>query len=190
MSSYFDELTKAMTCLAENPRAIFIGQGVGIAGTTLTDSLRYVPPEKLLEFPVAEDLQMGMAIGMALDDWLPICIFPRWNFLLLAANQLVNHLDRLPIYSRGGYRPRVIIRVAAPAVNGFDPGPQHSDDFTVAFRCMLKRVKMVTVDAPSLIVDQYKEAAIAPHSTIMVEYTALYNQVPSGVKDGELQPTA
>ena len=26
---------------------------------------------------------------------IPVSIFPRWNFLLLAINQLVNHLDKL-----------------------------------------------------------------------------------------------
>jgi len=194
MSEYFSELCRAMEWLAEQPNAMFVGQGVGAAGTTLTDTLRDVPKEKLLEFPVAEDLQMGTAIGMALEGVLPVCIFPRWNFLLCAANQIVNHLDRLPIYSSfdkrssfdqrsgGGYNPRVIIRVATPITKGFYPGPQHDDDFTEAFRSMLRPVRIVCLRKPSLIVPAYKVAATAPCSTLLVEYTELYGAVPSGVK--------
>lgn len=176
-----------MAWLAEQPNAIFIGQGVGCAGTTLTDTLRDVPQEKLLEFPVAEDLQMGTAIGMALEGLLPVCIFPRWNFMLCAANQIVNHLDRLPIYSDGGslagrYNPRVIIRVATPVTLGFDPGPQHDDDFTHAFRAMLRTVRVVTLGTADRIMPEYERAASASHSTILVEYTGLYGAIPSGVK--------
>lgn len=182
MSEYFSELCRAMEWLAQQPNAMFIGQGVGCAGTTLTDTLRDVPKQNLLEFPVAEDLQMGTAIGMALEGLLPVCIFPRWNFMLCAANQIVNHLDRLPIYSNGGYNPRVIIRVAVPITDKFDPGPQHDDDFTAAFRAMLRTVKVVTLETAGAIMAEYQRAVAADHSTILVEYTGLYGAIPSGVK--------
>lgn len=183
LSEYFSELCRAMAWLATQSNAMFIGQGVGCAGTTMTDTLRDVPKERLLEFPVAEDLQMGTAIGMALEGILPVCIFPRWNFMLCAVNQIVNHLDRLPIYSNGGYNPRVIIRVATPITKGFNPGPQHDDDFTVAFRSMLRTIEVVTLRTPGSIVPEYQRAAAADHSTILVEYTALYGAIPSGVRN-------
>ena len=112
--NYFDQLVVTMAWLAETPNVMFVGQGVGCAGTTMTDTLRDVPPAKLLEFPVAEDLQAGFCIGLALQGYTPVCVFPRWNFMLCAANQLVNHLDRLPLYSGGGYAPKMIVRVATP----------------------------------------------------------------------------
>jgi pyruvate/2-oxoglutarate/acetoin dehydrogenase E1 component len=171
-----------MAWVSLQPNSIFIGQGVGCAGTTMTDSLRDVPKDKLLEFPVAEDLQMGTAIGMALEGLLPVCIFPRWNFLVCATNQIVNHLDRLPIYSNGGYNPRVIIRVATPITAGFYPGPQHDDDFTDAFRKMLRKIEVVRLDTAGSIMPEYQRAVEGRHSTLLVEYTALYGAVPSGVK--------
>lgn len=162
-----------MTMLAKEPNAIFMGQGMW-AGTTMSDTLKGVPDEKKLEMPVAEDLQMGMAIGMALDGMLPICIFPRWNFLLCAANQLVNHLDRLPLYSAGGYNPKVIIRTAVPSTEPFNPGPQHDDDFTDAFRRMLRTVHVIQMRADWHIGEAYTEALGAPYSSILVEYTDNY----------------
>jgi len=183
MTPYFDQLCRAMRWLAHDPRTIFVGQGVGCAGTTMTDTLADVPEEKLLEFPVAEDFQLGFCTGLALEGRLPICIFPRWNFMLLAANQLVNHLDRIPIYSDGGFNPRVIIRVAVPVTHPFNPGPQHDDDFTEAFRRMLRRVQISFLNSPEAIVPAYQWAAEAAHSTILVERTALYGAIPSGVPD-------
>src|SRR5262245_51115739 len=99
--SYTAELIGAMELCAKQPKAIFLGQGVGSPSTIQTDTLRSIPSEQRIEFPVAEDLQMGMAIGMSLDGWLPICVYPRWDFLLLAANQLVLHLDRIGQMSGG-----------------------------------------------------------------------------------------
>ncbi len=180
--SYHGALTDAMSVLGKYYKnTIFIGQGVGCAGTTMTDTLDGVPKDKLLEFPVAEDLQMGTAIGMALGGWLPICIFPRWNFLICAANQIVNHLDKLSKFS--SYNPKVIIRVATPIANeSFDPGPQHNSDFSNAFASMLEKVRIVKLLRPEWIMREYETAANADHSTLLVEYTEMYKAIPSGVK--------
>ena len=61
----------------------------------MTNTLSDVPKEKLLEMPVDEEMQMGMTNGLAVAGTVPVSIYPRWNFLLLAVNQLVNHLDRM-----------------------------------------------------------------------------------------------
>lgn len=159
--------------LAQEPNAIFMGQGMW-EGTTMSATLKGVPDEKKLEVPVAEDLQLGMAIGMALDGMLPVCVFPRWNFLLCAANQLVNHLDRLPLYSDGGYKPKVIIRTAVPSTHPFNPGPQHDDDFTGAFMKMTRTLGILKLGAHCNILESYKYALEASHSILVVEYTEHY----------------
>jgi pyruvate/2-oxoglutarate/acetoin dehydrogenase E1 component len=187
--SYFDALTQAMNRLAEDRNSIFVGQGVGCAGTTMTDTLKGVPKDKLLEFPVAEDMQVGFCIGLALEGKLPICIFPRWNFMICATNQIVNHLDRLSTYSKGQYNPKVLIRVAVPIVSPFYPGPQHDDDFTEAFKSMLRTVRVVTLQTADAIEREYQIAANDTRSTILVEYTKLYGAVPSGVSDGRQRRT-
>lgn len=174
-STYADELARAMETVAERPNAIFLGQGVADhGGTTMSPSFKGVPSSQRLEMPVAEELQMGMAIGMALEGMLPVCVFPRWNFMLRCADQLVNHLDRLSLYSDGGYKPRVIIRTAVPSVNPFNPGPQHDDDFSRAFYEMLRTVSIVRLVSPEMVVPEYCRAMDAPHSTVLVEFTEKY----------------
>lgn len=174
--NYYEQLCEAMKLCAEQPESVFIGQGVANLGTSMSSTFADVPMEQRLEFPVAEDLQMGFATGMALDGMLPICVFPRWNFVICATNQIVNHLDRLPIYSDGGYRPKVIIRTAVPSVDPFYPGPQHDDDFTAPFRLMCRTIKIVTLRRASEIVPQYRNAIERKTSTLLVEFTEQYRK--------------
>lgn len=172
--SYHDELCKAMLMLAEQPNVIFLGQGVGNPGTSMWSTLSDIPRNKCLEMPVAEELQMGMAIGMALEGYLPVCIFPRWNFMLRAADQLVNHLDRLPIYSGGEFKPKVIIRTAVPSKSPFNPQAQHDDDFTSAFEEVFRTVEIMRCRKANDIYTLYDVAAKSYRSFVMVEYTELY----------------
>jgi pyruvate/2-oxoglutarate/acetoin dehydrogenase E1 component len=179
--SYTAALCEAMRMLAARPNSIFLGQGVGAPSTIQTDTLRVVPEEKRIEFPVAEELQMGVAIGMSLAGWLPISVYPRWDFLLLAAGQLVLHLDRIAQMTHGGFAPKVIVRVVAPATHPFDPGPQHDDDFTEAFRLMCERVKIITLPSADHVMPAYRRALETPLSTVLVEYGDRYDALPSGV---------
>lgn len=162
-----------MKMLSEHPRSIFLGQAVASAGTSMHNTLRDVPEYKKVEWPVAEDMQLGAAIGASLNGDLPVCIYPRWNFLLLATSQLVLHLDKLPLFS--SYRPKVIIRTAVATNQPLDPGPQHlGGEFTEAYRLMLKTVKVVSLWREDLIVSEYKAAMEREGSTLLVEELKLY----------------
>ena len=171
-SSYYDELCLAMNMLADDPRVVFMGQGVGNAGTTMSSTFDDISAERRLEMPVAEDLQCGIATGMSLTGLVPVCCYPRWNFMICAANQIINHLDRISLYS--DYRPKVIIRVASPSKAPFYPGPQHDDNFHTAFRLMLRTIDMVALIEETDIVNQYQKALHSPRSTILVEYSDRY----------------
>ena len=106
---YVTELTKSMDFLAKDKRIIFLGQAVAYPGTGMTNTLKNVSKEKLYELPVAEEMQMGLTIGLALNNFVPVSIYPRWNFLLLATNQLVNHLDKIKVMSNGKFKTKAII---------------------------------------------------------------------------------
>mgnify|MGYP001562923364 CR=1 FL=1 len=173
---YLDELTGAMWMLGRHPKAIFVGQGVAFPGTSLVETLRDVPMEKRIEFPVAEDMQTGFCTGLSLDGWIPICIFPRWNFVLCAAQQIVGHLDRIPLFS--DYRPKVIIRIGAPHDKPLDAGPQHTDDFTDAFELMFRTIQVERLRTAEDIRPAYERALEREGSTLLVEYTKFYSAKP------------
>ena len=136
---YFDELKRSMEYLAEDPATVFIGQAVACPGTAMSNTLKEISNDRKVELPVDEDMQMGMTNGLALQGKLPVSIFPRWNFLLLATNQLVNHLDKFSDMSAGGYQPKAIIRTSIGSQRPLHPGHQHIGDYTDAYRKMLKK---------------------------------------------------
>jgi pyruvate/2-oxoglutarate/acetoin dehydrogenase E1 component len=172
MGAYFDALCGTMHALGAYPNSIFLGQAIANPGTGMSASFKDVPRDKLVELPVFEDCQLGMSIGLSLAGQLPISVFPRWNFLVCAANQLVNHLDKIQLYS--AFTPRVIIRVAVGTDQPLNPGPQHLGDFTWGFRSILKTVRIVQLEHASEIPGAYYEAALHGGSTILVEYPEMY----------------
>lgn len=172
--TYLSRLTEAMTLLSLHPRSLFLGQAVAYPGTGMTQTFQNVPKHKLIELPVFEDCQLGMCTGLALAGELPISIFPRINFLLLAINQLVLHLDAIPRYS--SFRPKVIIRTAVAHPHPLNPGVQHLGDYSPMLRDMLKTIKVVSLMSSDIIVPAYRTALENPGSTLLVEYHELYDQ--------------
>lgn len=175
---YFDELKRSMDWLAQKPDTLFLGQAVEYPGTAISNTLKDVHSIKKLEMPVNEDMQMGMTLGMALNGTVPISIFPRWNFLLLAANQLVNHIDKIKIMSDGEYKPRIIIRTSIGSQRPLHPQHQHIADFTAGFKAMCDFVDIIRLDEPHQIFESfvyaYERNDCRP--TVLVEYGDFYNE--------------
>lgn len=173
---YREEIVKAMKLLSEESNTLFLGQSVEYPGHSLFNTLEDagVPMEKRIEMPVAEDMQMGISIGLSLRGYLPISIYPRMDFLIMAINQLVNHLDKMEEYSHGEYSPKVIIRTAIASKSPLYPGIQHCQDYTTALRHMLKNVNVRKLEYPEDIMMAYKNALLDKRSTLLIEEIDLY----------------
>jgi pyruvate/2-oxoglutarate/acetoin dehydrogenase E1 component len=172
-----DELTRAMEYLASFHNTVFMGQSVAVAGTAMRNTLLSVDSSRLIELPVEEDFQMGISTGMALTGLLPISIFPRWNFLLLATNQIVNHLDKLKELTQLDIPPKVIIRTGIGSEKPLHPGPQHTGDFTAAFKLIAPHMNIVRLDKKESIFEEYKYACDREDgvSTMLIEWSDKYN---------------
>jgi len=172
--TYKESLTAAMTALGRDPRACFLGYGVtnGKAGATLSG----VPQSLLIETPVAENLMAGLAIGMALAGRRPLVYFERFDFVLNAADAIVNHLDKIATMSRGEFSPAVILRcVVGNTKKPLFTGETHVQDMTAVFACMLK-MPVITVRTPEQVTAAYtqaQEAQACGGSTMVVEYKDL-----------------
>lgn len=175
---YFDELKRSMNFLAQDPRTVFLGQAVTVAGTAMSTTLKDVPPERRIELPVAEEMQMGMTTGMALTGLIPVSIYPRWNFVLLAINQLVNHLDKVSMMSNGGYKAKAIIRTGIGSQRPLHPQSQHTGDYTEAIRAMCTTIEVIRLEDPDDIFPAYEKALMREdgRSTILVEYGDYYGE--------------
>jgi len=149
--AYVDELTKTMTWLGTKPNTIFIGQQVKYSGNALFSTLEGVSLEKRVELPVAEEMQLGMSIGLAMKGKVVISIFPRMDFLFCAANQLVNHLDK-DLYKMPG---RVIIRTCVGSTKPMHPGVQHCGDYSEGLRELLHNTPIIELKEPKDIYTGY-----------------------------------
>ena len=178
MKKYFDELKTAMNWLAEREDTLFIGQAVEYPGTAMFNSLKEIDLNKRIELPVFEDTQMGMSLGLALNGYKVISIYPRWNFLICATNQLVNHVDKFPFIGGNNNRNSIIIRTAVGSQRPLHPGYQHVGNYTEAFKNMLDTVEVIEVKEVDEIMPAYQKAYERDDgiSSLIVEHMDFYNE--------------
>ena len=169
--TYKESLNQAMNYIAEYPKAVFIGYNVkvGRAGGTLDG----VAESQLIETPVAENLMVGMGIGMSLNGYLPVVYFERFDFIMDAMDATVNHLDKIELISDGEFKPKVIIRcVIGNTKKPLYTGPTHTQDFSWMLSGMSFPVfKCKTSEE---VLDVYQSAVASKKSSIIVEYKDLY----------------
>jgi pyruvate dehydrogenase E1 component alpha subunit len=166
---YENELKKAMNSLSIDEKVIFLGQTVGYKGSPIYSSLEDISMERRIELPIMEEVQMGISMGFALEGYVPVSIFPRFDFLTLATNQLVNHLDKAYELSHGQFNPKVIIRTKVGSKEPLYPGPQHCQDHTEAYRRMLTNIDVVRLEHSGMIMPEYKNALENNRSTLIIE---------------------
>ncbi len=178
LNEYFTEIVRGTKYWSDISNSMFLGQSIEYKGNALFNTLEEakVPITKRLETPVFEEVQMGMSIGLAISGILPITMFPRFDFLLCAMNQLVTHLDKLPILSQGTICPKVIIKTLVGSVTPLHPGFQHCGDYTEGFSSMLRNVEVVKLEKAVDVFPTYVRAAERDDgkSTLIVEMSDLY----------------
>ena len=162
-------LNQAMLKLANMPGSIFIGQNVEYDGNVMYNHLNGVPSQKRLEMPVAEELQTGLAIGLAIQGFVPVSIYPRFDFMLRAMDQLVNHLDKFAQMSCGQWNPKIIMRTRKGNRIPLDAGPQHTQDHSAAFKLMFTNVDVYEIVNEEDIMPAYDAAISNCRSTLIVE---------------------
>jgi pyruvate/2-oxoglutarate/acetoin dehydrogenase E1 component len=173
-SSYKDALTNSMTYLGQQPDTVFIGQQVLWHGNPMSTTIGEVPKDKLIEVPVMEESQMGMSLGMAMAGKFVITFYPRWDFLVCATNQLVNHVDKIVLMSQGKWNPDMIIRLGKGSDKPLDPGHQHRGNYFKEFKSMCPNIKFHDLLNHDDVETIYKNAYTEGGIHVIVEYPELY----------------
>lgn len=170
VGSYKDAVVTAMDELAQQG-AIFIGYNV-VHGDAM-GTLKNVPPSQKIETPVAENLMTGLAIGMSFEGFLPVIYFERHDFILVAMDAIVNHMDKIERISHGEFKVPVIVRAITADAGPFYSGITHSQDFTQ----MLKAAVTFPVLDPRSgveVLKAFREAAASGRPAIIVERKSRY----------------
>ena len=167
-----------MEWLSNKNDTLFIGQSVKYSGNSIFNTLKTIKDKKKIEMPVFEDLQMGLSIGLALEGYVPITCYPRFDFLILACNQLINHLDKINIMSNGKFKTKAIIRTSVGSERPLHPQYQHVGDFSDSIQKVCKDIEIIRLEEPQQIFPAYKKALTREDgkSTILVEYGDYYNE--------------
>ena len=155
MSIYLSKIRMAMKKISDVKNTIFLGQSVKYSGNSIYESLKDVPLKKKIELPVFEDVQMGMTVGLAMHGFIPITCFPRYDFLVLALNQLVNHADKIDHLTNNQFKSKIIIRTLVGAKHPLDAGPQHTQDHTEALKKLLINTKITKINKNSNVLKEY-----------------------------------
>lgn len=134
--------------------------------------LKNVPDDQKLETPVAENLMVGLAIGMSFEGFRPVVYFERHDFMLVAADAIGNHLNHIERISHGEYKCPVILKTVVADSGPFYSGPTHSQDFTEVFEAMVDFPVLVPENAQEAF-DSYCWALKSTRPTMIVEKKSL-----------------
>ena len=168
--SYKEAMNIAMKDLSDEG-AIFIGYNV--AKGDAMGTLKGVSAEQKLEKPVAENLMSGLAIGMSFEGFLPVIYFERHDFMMVAMDAIVNHIDKIERISHGEFKVPVIIRAVTADGGPFYSGITHSQDFTE----VLKAAVTFPVYDPKSgkeILEAFRNARDSKRPAIIIERKSRY----------------
>ncbi len=172
-------------------KVVVLGQLVdtksGIFGTT-TGLVDKYGPERVQDFPVAENLMTATAMGAALTGLRPLICHQRLDFMIYSLDAIVNWLALWRFKSNGKSAMPVTIRTIVG--KGWGQGPQHSKSLHTWFAHIPGlRVAMpaTAYDAKGLLL----ESLFSESPAIFVEGRGLYSmtddvpEAPYRVRFGE-----
>lgn len=90
----------------------------------VTRGLSTAYPDRVLTTPISEAGFTGVAAGMAIRGLLPVVEIMFGDFLMLAADQILNHIAKYPWMYDGQVRVPMVIRAPMGGRRGY--GPTHS----------------------------------------------------------------
>lgn len=128
MTTVLESLQRGLHgCLAESPIVRVLGEDIldPYGGAfRVTRGLSTEFPDRVLTTPVSEAGIVGLAVGMALRGLRPVVEIMFGDFVLLAADQVVNHAAKLRWMT--GDQVRVPLVIRTPMGGGRGYGPTHS----------------------------------------------------------------
>ncbi len=174
--TYQDGITKAMTELSKRKDTVFLGEGLINAGRVY-ETLDEVPLNKCIEYPIAENLIMGSAIGLTIFGYRPVVIFQRMDFMTIAADAIINHLALIPKMSGEQVKLPVIIRaIVGSRCESFDVGCQHNKNLVYMFKPWIYTIELKErMDIPHY----YKLAYESKSPVMLIEDKDLYERTCS-----------
>jgi pyruvate/2-oxoglutarate/acetoin dehydrogenase E1 component len=137
-------------------------------------------PQRVRDTPISEAGFVGLGIGAALGGMRPVVELMFMDFVLVAADQIVNQAAKLRYMSGGQAAVPIVIR--AQQGGGRGNGAQHSQSFE-AWLAQVPGLKVVAPATPKDAKGLLKSAIRDGNPVVFIEHKLLYNtkgEVPEG----------
>lgn len=169
--------------LSTDDRTLIIGQDVGQDEGVfrITEGLlREFGPERVIDFPVAESAIVGLAVGLCLTGFRPICEMQFSGFGYHAFHQIENHVSRFRSRTRGRYTCPMVVRM--PYGAGIRAIEHHSES-REAIWAHLPGLKVVIPSGPRNARALLRSAILDPDPVMFYEPKACYRAFKEEVPD-------
>ncbi len=164
-------------CLNEHSGVYFIGEDVldPYGGAfKVARGLSTGFPDRVITTPVSEAGIVGLGTGMALRGLRPVVEIMFGDFLLLAADQLVNHAAKLRWMTQDQVRVPLVVRTPMGGRRGY--GPTHSQSLEKHLMGV-PGLHVAAVSAVGLPGEVVKHAVLEDDDPVLlIEHKLLYSQ--------------
>jgi pyruvate/2-oxoglutarate/acetoin dehydrogenase E1 component len=181
---YWRAINEAMAEEMErDSRVVLVGEDVGKSGGTYIASKGLYDrfgPHRVRDTPISEAALIGLATGAAMTGLRPIVELMFFDFLGLAADQLVNHAAKVSSVSGGAFSVPMVMRTMCGA--GRNTGPQHGQSLET-WIAHVPGLKVVWPSTPADMKGLLKAAIRDPNPVVVIESLALWatrGEVPDG----------
>jgi 2-oxoisovalerate dehydrogenase E1 component subunit beta len=166
--------------LREDDRTLVLGEDIGKLGGVfrVTDGLqKEFGPERVFDTPLAESAIAGVSLGLGLAGWHPICEMQFDGFSYPALDEVISHIAKYRMRSRGHQHVPMVMRI--PYAGGYG-GAEHHNDSPEAYYVHTAGLKVVTPSTPLDAYSLLRQSIADPDPVIFFEPKSRYWSKESG----------
>lgn len=184
MTTFVEAVNEAMkVSMNLDTSVLCYGLGVDdpkrIFGTT-NDLKEEFGPRRVFDMPTAENAMLGIGIGAAIGGFKPVFVNQRFDFVLLAMDQLVNAAAKWHYMFGAQATVPLVMRVVVG--RGWGQGPTHSQSLH-AWLAHVPGLKVVMPTTPADAKGLLISSIMDPNPVVFIEHRWLHNMqgdVPEG----------
>jgi len=169
--------------LGDDPEVVVLGQDVGRDGGVFRATLGLLEKfgsERVIDTPLAENLLVGMSIGMAVEGLKAVCELQFAGFAYTAIDQLLNHAGRMRHRTHGRLSCPMVMRT--PCGAGIH-APEHHSESPEAMFAHIPGIRVVYPSSPKRAYGLLLASIRDPDPVVFLEPTRLYRLFKEEVAD-------
>lgn len=161
---------------------VLLGEDIGVNGGVFraTEGLYQKFPGRVFDTPLSELAIVGTSIGLALYGLKPVAEIQFSGFLYGAFEQIISHLGRIRMRSRGRYTSHIVIR--SPYGGGIH-APEHHSESMEAIYIHTPGVKVVIPSTPYDCKGLLTASIRDPDPVIFLEPKRVYRSIKQEVPE-------